>query len=67
MPVIRFSPPRRLMIRFTAFEVVIEGRGLDILEEQLSKEVVTWIRENDSGIDVPDHDVFIERIQVTEY
>ena len=67
LPVISFMPPRRLVIKFTGYDVTIEGRGLQILDDYLSQENVNWIKEDPSGFDDPKEEVFIQSINVTEH
>jgi hypothetical protein len=48
----------------TEKEVVIEGRGLDYLEDRLYDNQVVWIRESKGALDAGQSRVFVKRVEV---
>lgn len=64
LPVIKYRPEGLLYITTELVQVVLSGRGLNILARYLNEERVSWIRESESGMDDGQEDVFIGSIEV---
>lgn len=47
-------------------EIVIEGRGLDYLEDRLYDNQVVWIRESKQAFDSGQDRVFVRRIEIID-
>lgn len=64
LPVIIYHPDLGIEIRTSEFTIRISGRGLLQLEEYLSAEQVSWIKESPSGADTQEEGIFILSITV---
>lgn len=62
LPIIILDSEKNLTLRTHGIEVLIRGRGLDIVEQMLSEERVTMIMESNLSVDDNQTDVFIENI-----
>lgn len=45
-------------------QVLITGRGLEVIEEAIAKSTLFWVKESPSGKDDEKSSVFIDSIQV---
>lgn len=64
LPLVILEPERALLIRSSDLEITIQGRNLGKLEEALSTERVSWIKESPSGLDDGQHELFVSHIQI---
>ena len=61
---VAFDIEGRLTILTSEREIVIEGRGLDNLEEWIFESRVKWVKEDNRSFDPHEEGVFISSIQV---
>lgn len=64
LPLITLEAIGNLIIKAGSFVVKIKGRGLDILEEALSQEIVSEIAESPTLVDDENSSVFIASIDI---
>jgi hypothetical protein len=64
MSEVAFDIEGRLTILTSEREIIIEGRGLDILEEWIFESRVKWVKEDNRSIDPLEEGVFVRRIEV---
>ena len=63
---VAFDVEGKLTILTSEREIVIEGRGLDALEEWLFESKVKWVKEDNRSFDPFEEGVFVGRIEVRE-
>lgn len=66
LPIINYDPSGILTVKTGSLEIRITGRSLDKIEEYLSAEKVTWIKESYSNTDDETAEVFISEIRIDE-
>jgi len=66
MSEVNFEAEGRLIIRTSEREIIIEGRGLDNLEEWLFESRVAWVKEDNRSIDPHEEGIFISKIEVND-
>lgn len=64
LPVYRLKDGRQILIITHDLTITIDGRNLSDIEEYLSKEHITWLKESPSGKDNNTSEVFISGIQI---
>ncbi len=66
MSEVAFDIEGRLTILTSEREIVIEGRGLDNLEEWIFESRVTWVKEDNRSFDPHEEGMFVRRIEVRD-
>lgn len=64
MSEVAFDVEGCLTILTSEREIVIEGNGLDNLEEWIFESRVTWVKEDNRSFDPHEEGVFVRRIEV---
>jgi len=61
-----FDVEGKLTILTAEREIIIEGRGLDALEEWLFESKVRWVKEDNRSIDPYEENIFVAKIEVRD-
>jgi hypothetical protein len=64
LPLIVYEPDHAIYIKTGELEIVIKGRALNLLAEELNMERIQWIKESESGTDDFEAPVFVESIRM---
>ena len=64
LPVYHLTTEQDLVIKTSDVEILIRGRGLNLLEELLSMEQVVGLHEATTSIDDYQHDIFVSKIEI---
>ena len=63
---VAFDVEGRLTILTSEREIIIEGRGLDNLEEWLFESRVKWVKEDNRSIDPHVEGIFVKKIEIED-
>lgn len=61
-----FDPDDGINIYVSNVVITVKGRGLEAIFGYLLQNRLTWVKEDNSGMDTDDEAVFVEAIEVTE-
>ncbi len=64
LPNVILQSDQVLEINTGQFRITINGRGLEVLEEYIAREIVNWIKESETLLDDKDEHVFVSEIKI---